>query len=248
MIIKNLIAGKFVDRPNRFTVTFQQNNKVENAHLRDPGRLKELLTPDADLLLRPALKLGNRKTRYDVIGVLKDDLWVLINSGFHSDIAADLIDFQIIGEFRNYFVQKREYTYGKSRIDFLLTNQNEEKMLLEVKGCTLVEDGLALFPDAPTLRGKKHVEELISAVENLRFLKAKEEGLRASILFLIMCEDAEYFSPNFKMDPAFSNALGDAYQKGVNVVAYSFKTNYKNGNLEIMPFKRVEIGFKNYIS
>lgn len=234
MIIKNLIAGKFVDRPNRFTVTFQRNNKMENAHLRDPGRLKELLTPNADLLLRPALKLGNRKTKFDVIGVLKDNLWVLINSGFHSDIAAGLIDSQIIDEFKNYFVQKREYTYGKSRIDFLLSNSDEEKMLVEVKGCTLVEDGLALFPDAPTSRGKRHVEELIKAAEN---------GLSASILFLIMCEDAEYFSPNFKMDPAFSNALNDAYQKGVNMIAYSFKNNYRKRSLEIEPFKRAEIIF-----
>lgn len=235
MIIKNLIAGKFVDRPNRFTVTFRYGGKLEDAHLRDPGRLKELLTPNVDLLLRPALKLGTRKTKYDVIGVLKDNLWVLINSGFHSDIAADLIDFQIINEFKGYFVQKREYNYGKSRIDFLLSGENEEKMLVEVKGCTLVEEGLALFPDAPTLRGKKHVKELI---------RAKKDGIGASILFLIMCEDAENFSPNYKMDPDFSNALRDAYQKGVNIIAYSFKNIYKKENLEIKPFKRVKIEFK----
>ncbi len=235
MIIKNIITGKFVDRPNRFTVTFQSGGKLENAHLRDPGRLKELLTPDADLLLRHALKLGNRKTKYDVIGVLKGDLWILINSGFHSDIAADLIDSQIIDEFKGYAVLKREYTYGKSRIDFLLANRNEEKMLVEVKGCTLVEDGMALFPDAPTSRGKRHVEELISA---------KNEGLDASILFLILCEDAVEFSPNFKMDPGFSSSLETAYQNGVNVVAYSFKNNLKKESLEITPFKRVKLSLR----
>ncbi len=235
MIIKNIIAGKFVDRPNRFTVTFQCGDKLEKAHLRDPGRLKELLTPSADLLLRPALKLGTRKTKFDVIGVLKGDLWVLINSGFHSDIAADLIDSQIIDEFSGYSVKKREYTYGNSRIDFLLADENEEKMLVEVKGCTLVENGQALFPDAPTLRGKRHVEELTMA---------KENGLNASVLFLILCEDAECFSPNFKMDPAFSNALENACQKGVNIIAYSFKNNYKKESLEIKQFKRVKIDFK----
>jgi sugar fermentation stimulation protein A len=109
-------------------------------------------------------------------------------------------------------------------------------MLVEVKGCTLVEDGLALFPDAPTLRGKKHVEELTTA---------KEESLKASILVLILCEDAEHFSPNFKMDPAFSTALEEAYKKGVNVTAYSFKNIYKEESLEIKPFKRVKIGFEN---
>ncbi len=237
MIIKKIITGKFVDRPNRFTVTFQRGGKLENAHLRDPGRLKELLTPDADLLLRHALKLGNRKTKYDVIGVLKGDMWVLINSGFHSDIAADLIGSQIIGEFKGYSILKREFTYGKSRIDFLLTNQNEEKMLVEVKGCTLVENGLALFPDAPTLRGKRHVEELISA---------KKDGLNASILFLIFCEDAVEFSPNFKMDPEFSTALKTAYQNRVNVVTYSFKNNLEKEGLEITPLKRIKVSFKNY--
>ncbi|MBI5679518.1 MAG: DNA/RNA nuclease SfsA [Methanobacterium sp.] len=235
MIIKNIFQGNFVYRPNRFTVTFKHNNKTENGHLRDPGRLKELLTPDADLLLRPALNTTGRKTKFDVIAVLKDDLWVLINSGFHSDIAADLIDSGLIDEFKGYSVKKREYTYGKSRIDFLLSNKNEEEMLLEVKGCTLVEEGHALFPDAPTVRGKKHVDELTCA---------KKEGLNASILFLILCEDAERFSPNQVMDHEFSNALENAYNLGVNIIVYSFKNKYKKGNLEIKPFKRVGIKFK----
>lgn len=234
MIIKNIIRGNFVERPNRFTVTFKSDDKIENAHLRDPGRLLELLTPDADLLLRPALNKAKRKTKFDVIGVLKDDLWILINSGFHSDIAADLIDSQIIDEFEGYLVERREYTYGKSRIDFLLSSKDGKKMLVEVKGCTLVEEGLAKFPDAPTLRGKKHVEELI---------KAKIEDLNASILFLIMCEDAKCFSPNFMMDPDFSNALKEAHIQGVNILAYSFKNNYKKEILEIKPYKRIKISF-----
>lgn len=234
MIIRNLIKGNFVDRPNRFTVTFKYRKEVKNAYLRDPGRLKELLIPDVDLILRPALNTTNRKTKFDVIGVLKDNLWVLINSGFHSDMAADLINSQIIDEFNGYSVLKREYTYGKSRIDFLLSDENNEKMLVEVKGCTLIEDGLAKFPDAPTLRGTRHVEELISA---------KKEGFDASILFLITCEDAESFSPNYEMDPEFSNALENAYHAGVSIIAYSFKNNYKKDEMEIKPLKRVKIDF-----
>lgn len=232
MIIKNIIHGNFVDRPNRFTVTFKRDGKLENAHLRDPGRLKELLLPDVDLLLRPALNTANRKTKFDVIGVLKDELWVLINSGFHSDIANDLIDSQVIEEFKGYHVEKREYNYGKSRIDFLLTNNNGNKMLVEVKGCTLVEDGMAKFPDAPTTRGKRHVEELIAA---------KREGLEASVLFLIFCEDAKCFYPNLDMDPEFSNALKNANKKGVNIITYSFENIYKNRELEIKALKRINI-------
>ena len=245
MIISNLIRGNFVERPNRFTVIFKTNNKLnkgpdklnkdhvlEKAHLRDPGRLKELLLPDVALLLRPALNPDGRKTKYDVVAVLKDDFWVLINSGFHSDLAQDLMESGKIREFSDYSVERREYTYGKSRIDFLLSNDNNEKMLVEVKGCTLVENGLARFPDAPTTRGKKHVEELTRAVT---------EGLKSAVLFLVLSEDACRFTPNRITDPDFSQALGLAHERGVVVVPYSFKTIYTQNKLEIKPFKRIKL-------
>lgn len=233
MIIADIINGKFIERPNRFVVQFQRGNKRDLAHLRDPGRLTELLTPDARLLLRPALKMASRKTKFDVLAVLYEDRWVLINSGFHSDIAADLIEHSLLEEFNGYSVEKREYTYGNSRLDFLLSNNVlDEKILLEVKGCTLVGDGLAKFPDAPTIRGKRHVEELI---------KAKEEGLNSTILFLILRDDANQFSPNWEMDPEFSETLKTAHEKGVNIIAYSFEIIMKDEYLEINPFKQVKI-------
>lgn len=232
MIITDTITGKFLERPNRFTIKFKSDNNVCLAHLRDPGRLKELLTPDVDLLLRPARNTDNRKTQFDVLAVLYEDRWVLINSGFHSDIAADLIESGLIREFNEYSIEKREYTYGNSRLDFLLSNISDEKLLLEVKGCTLVEDGLAKFPDAPTLRGKRHVEELI---------KAKDEGYNSAVLFLILRDDATKFTPNWEMDPEFSGALKKAREKGVIIKAHSFEVLLKNKYLEIKPFKSVEI-------
>ncbi|MGA2675911.1 MAG: DNA/RNA nuclease SfsA [Methanobacterium sp.] len=231
MIIKDLITGNFMERPNRFTVLFIMDDKIENAHLRDPGRLKELLIPGISLLLRKAKNTAKRKTKYDVIAVLNEDIWVLINSGFHSDIAAELIETRLVDEFKWYNIEKREYNYGKSRLDFLLSNNNVT-MLLEVKGCTLVENGLAKFPDAPTTRGKRHLEEL---------MLAKSEGLNAAVLFLIMREDAIEFTPNWETDPDFSATLIDAYKKDVEVVAYSFKNIYKNDFLNINPFKRINI-------
>jgi sugar fermentation stimulation protein A len=234
MIITNLITGNYVERPNRFTVIFKMDEKLEKAHLRDPGRLKELLIPQVQLLLRPALNPESRKTKFDVIAVLSGDIWVLINSGFHSDIAADLIEKEVIKELSGYSVEKREYTFGKSRLDFLLSKGEGEKMLLEVKGCTLVEDGLARFPDAPTTRGKRHVEELI---------KAKMDGLSSAILFLIMKEDAEEFTPNRDTDPDFSETLEHANEKDVNIIAYSFENIYKNNSLEIKPLKRIHVRF-----
>ena len=236
MLISNLIHGKFLERPNRFLVVFETGGKSQKAHLRDPGRLKELLIPGTPLLIRPAQNKAHRKTAYDVIAAWKDGIWVMINSGFHSDLAAELIEAGLVPEFSGYTLKKREYTYGKSRIDFLLSGNGELSgngdMLLEVKGCTLVEEGWAKFPDAPTERGKKHVEELTGA---------KKQGLNAAILFLIIREDARIFSPNWNMDPDFSEALSQAYGGGVKLVAYSFKNLLEGNNLEIKPFKQVDI-------
>ena len=236
MIIKDIINGNFIERPNRFTAEFKSDNKRYLAHLRDPGRLKELLTPNVELLLRRAQNTTNRKTKFDVLAVLYENRWVLINSGFHSDIAADLIESNLLSEFDGFNIKKREYTYGKSRIDFLLSNNyKDEKLLLEVKGCTLVEDGLAKFPDAPTIRGKKHVNELI---------KAKEEGYKSAVLFLILRSDATEFSPNWEMDPDFATVLEQAHQASVIVLAYSFKIELNGKYLEIKPFKLVNINFE----
>jgi len=233
MIIKNLIHGKFVERPNRFIVVFEiGNGSTDIAHLRDPGRLKELLIPGVKLLLRKALPNPKRKTKYDVIAVFNQNIWVLINSGFHSDIADELIRSGLITEISDYSIQKREYTYGKSRIDFILTKNNKIKMLLEVKGCTLVEDCLAKFPDAPTLRGTKHLGELSHSVD---------DGFDAVVLFLIIRDDVLEFSPNKLMDPDFSEALIEANEKGVLIIAYSFRNIFKNNSLHIEPFKRIDV-------
>lgn len=235
MKIGNLMKGTFRERPNRFTVMFEHDGCLEMAHLRDPGRLKELLLPGADLLLRPALNTAKRKTKYDVIAVWNAGIWVLLNSGFHNDLAQELVESGLISEFEGYKVEKREYTYGKSRLDFLLT-ASEGSFLLEVKGCTLVEDGHAKFPDAPTERGKRHVEELV---------KAKSQGLNSAVLFIIPREDAEIFSPNWEMDPQFSQALQQAQEQGVLIIAYSFQVACKKDILTLNPLERIKIRVKN---
>lgn len=233
MILNDIIPGRFLERLNRFTVQFKHDNVVDLAHLRDPGRLRELLKTDAELLLRPARNTTNRKTRFDVLAVRYEGRWVLINSGFHSDLASSLIESNLLKEFNRYSVEKREYTYGKSRLDFLLSNDiSDENLLLEVKGCTLVENGIAKFPDAPTTRGKRHLEELI---------KAKEGGFNSAVLFLILRDDASLFSPNWEMDREFSQTLKKAREKGVIIKAYSFKITLTKEYLEISPFKSVKI-------
>ncbi|EKF87015.1 DNA/RNA nuclease SfsA [Methanobacterium formicicum] len=259
MKILNLMEGIFRDRPNRFTVEFETSSGIEKAHLRDPGRLKELLIPGVELLLRPALNPESRKTKYDVIAVWSEGIWVLINSGFHSDLAAEMIKSKIVLELSDYTVKKREYTFGKSRLDFLLTKMDklikmdkrgkkeskrvskknslevDHDLLMEVKGCTLVEEGHARFPDAPTIRGKRHLEELI---------KAKKEGMESAVLFLIPREDAKVFSPNWEMDPDFSKTLKQAEHENVKIIAYSFTLDYHKKELELKPLKKIKVKVK----
>lgn len=141
----------------------------------------------------------------------------------------------MIKEISNYFIERREYNYGKSRIDFLLTNHETGKMLLEVKGCTLIEKGLAKFPDAPTIRGKKHLDELTHSIA---------AGFESAVLFLIIRDDALEFTPNTVMDPDFSAALSNANEKGVRVIVYSFKNTYRKNSLYIEPFKRINFRMK----
>ncbi|WP_321211395.1 DNA/RNA nuclease SfsA [Methanothermobacter sp. DP] len=229
MIIDNPIMGRYLERPNRFTMIVDVGGERRLAHLKDPGRLRELLIPGNDVIVRKATG-KERKTEFDVIALRRGDEWVLVNSGFHSDIAASLIQSGLVDEFRGFRVKKREYKFGKSRIDFLLASETEE-MLVEVKGCTLVNGEMALFPDAPTVRGRRHVEELASALPM---------GYKSSVLFLVFGENARYFSPNIEMDPEFSYALKEAHVKSVNVIAYSFRT-VLDDSVRVEPLRRIPV-------
>lgn len=229
MIIKELIRGKFVNRPNRFTIEFIHNNTLELAHLHDPGRLKELLIKNVEILVKfvPTFKKTGRKTRYDVIAVKYNQEWVLINSGYHNNLVEELIHDRKIKKLEDFHIAKREYTVGSSRLDFLLENDFGEKMYLEVKGCTLVEDKIAKFPDAPTKRGSKHVNELTAL---------KLEGKLAGIVILVLQNSVDYFTPNKTTDPEFSNCLKKAYDVDVQVFPTHINTCLENNNL-ILTFK-----------
>jgi len=190
--IPNLMKGTFLSRPNRFIGEIKYRGKIETAHIHDPGRLKELLTKGTEVLFT----YSQGKLKYYIKAVKKEDEWVLIDSGLHSKIAMRVFNF--LPEFADVKEIKKEVTYGKSRIDFTLDN-----IPLEVKGCSLVVDGLALFPDAPTERGTRHVEEII-----------KHNGI---LLFLIL-RKARKFAPNKETDPKFSEKLIEARKKGIKII------------------------------
>lgn len=204
------VIGELIDRPNRFTLRVKVNGKIELAHLRDPGRLGELIDKNRKVLLKKREKII--KTKYEVLAINHEDFWVFTNSGYHSDIVEEELANGNIPELSDCKIKHREVKIENSRIDFLLDCKGQETFL-EVKGCTLVIDKVALFPDAPTKRGTKHVREL---------LELRKRGYRSIVFFAIMRPDAEIFSPNGHTDPEFTKALIDAINHGVEAVAYKF--------------------------
>jgi len=226
IICGKLTRGTFLSRPNRFTAIVKAKDEVLRLHLRDPGRLTELVVPGREVIFRRIEDL-KRKTKGEVIGIRSDGKWVLVNSSLHSKIAQWLMEAGYIEELRGWRIGKAEWKYGKSRIDFLIS-KGRERGLLEVKGCTLVRKGVALFPDAPTERGRRHVLELI---------KAKKEGLNANILFLVLRGDANIFSPNWETDPEFSSNLVLAHKAGINIMAYCLDFDGK----ALEPKKRLKL-------
>ncbi|MFX0122856.1 MAG: DNA/RNA nuclease SfsA [Candidatus Hodarchaeota archaeon] len=204
--------GKFKERPNRFLAnveieTTERSKMVVEAHVPDPGRLKELLLLNAQVILRKTSN-QNRKTQYSLIGVKKGKIWVNIDSYITNRLFKE--EYLNILRFHGYIISKSEFTYGRSRFDFLMYNENtHQNALIEVKSVTLVKKGVALFPDAPTLRGTKHIMDLMSAVKEYQCF----------IVFIIKRNDAVAFKPNENIDYTFSQALVASIQKGVQVCA-----------------------------
>ena len=211
--------GIFKSRENRFLgkVEICQTSSIENVHIRDPGRLKDILYPGNEVLLERA-ESDNRKTDWTLLAGKVDRRWIFINSGYHRDISEGILDDLELTPFEKKYNYRAEKKLGNSRIDFLLDG-DEKNIWLEIKGCTLARDGIALFPDAPTLRGKRHVEELTEEID-----KGKNSG---ALLFLIFRSDAECFKPYKKRDPEFASAFKSALKKGLDV--YTVKLEY-DGN------------------
>lgn len=181
----------------------------------------------------PHIKKTSRKTKYDVIAIKYQNEWVLLNSSYHNKLVSEILTDKLINEIEDFNIFKPEYSYGNSRLDFLLKDNKDNELFLEVKGCTLVEKGIAKFPDAPTKRGKKHVDELI---------KIRKKSLNSAIIILVLQNNAKSFTPNYETDKDFSDALKEAYENNVKIYPIHIKTEYKNNNLllrynKILPIK-----------
>ncbi|HCG4535985.1 DNA/RNA nuclease SfsA [Ureibacillus chungkukjangi] len=204
-----IIRGQFCKRMNRFIAEVIIEDQIERVHIKNTGRLKELFLPDADVLLERS-KNPERKTKFSLIAVNKQGQWVNIDSQAPNKVAFEALLEGKISELGNVSTLKREVTYGASRFD-LYFEQGEQKGFIEVKGVTLERDGIAMFPDAPTTRGTKHVLELAKAVQ---------EGYSCTILLVVQLKGCEYFVPNRETDPKFADALLFAAQAGVQILAY----------------------------
>lgn len=201
---------EFVRRPNRFQGYVIIDGKEELVHVPNTGRCREILIPGCRVLIR-AENGANRKTRFSLIGGYKNGKLINIDSQAPNKIVEEALINKKINGLESYTTICREKTFGNSRFDFRLTNDNGEEYYLEVKGVTLEEDGHSMFPDAPTDRGRKHLLELI---------EVKNSGKGAGVLFLIQMENIITFRPNEEMDKAFSDALIFAKSNGVDVFAY----------------------------
>ena len=207
MIYENIVQGTFLERPNRFVAYVELAGKRETVHVKNTGRCKELLQPGATVYLEKSLN-PDRKTAYDLVAVQKGDRLINMDSQIPNKVVEEWLWKKEL--FHDLVLVRPETTYGKSRFDFYLETE-EDKIFMEVKGVTLEEDGVVRFPDAPSERAVKHVEELIQATE---------AGYKAYILFVIQMKDVKYFAPNESTHPEFAEALRRAKQAGVNILAY----------------------------
>ena len=216
------VKGIFKNRPNRFIAEVEVDGSLEIAHVPNTGRCRELLVEDAVVWLKPSDN-PNRKTKFSLHFVENKGVLVSLYSQQANSIVYDAITNGKIKELAGYNHHQREKTVDNSRIDIYLANEKEE-CYVEVKGVTLIVDGEARFPDAPTERGAKHLKELI---------KLKKDGNRCVVFFLIQHPVGKFFRPNWENDPVFSQTLNDAYDAGVEILVY--RCDNQLSGIELIP-------------
>lgn len=203
----NIHKGKFLSRPNRFIANVEIDGKAEVCHVKNTGRCKELLIEGCTVWLEHS-DSASRKTAFDLVAVEKGDRLINMDSQAPNKAVGEwLREKNPFGEGFSVYPEKK---YGNSRFDFYLES-HDRKIFMEVKGCTLEKDGVVLFPDAPTLRGVKHIKELSHCLD---------EGYESYIMILVQMSDVKYFTPNYDTHPEFGEALEKASQKGVKILCY----------------------------
>ncbi|MGI6767100.1 MAG: DNA/RNA nuclease SfsA [Lentihominibacter sp.] len=242
MRYEKVIKAEFIERPNRFVAVVRPETDGEvkgegmndagtiRVHVKNTGRCGELLVSGATVYLEDFEgRMGTRKMRYSLVGVEKQVsggvLLVNMDSQAPNKVVREALDDLKSGSSRSSCSRSRltlpnlngeitlvksEQTFEGSRFDFYVETA-EDRAYIEVKGVTLEDRGFASFPDAPTDRGVRHIRELI---------RAAEQGYKAYVLFVIQMKGMHTFGPNRERHPEFAEVLSEAYDKGVNILAY----------------------------
>ena len=221
-----MTKGKFISRPNRFIANVEINGVNEVCHVKNTGRCRELLVPGATVYVQESDN-PNRKTKYSVIGVLKGNRKINMDSQVTNKVVHEWI---VSGNlFKDIKLIRPEKKYKNSRFDFYVET-NTEKAFIEVKGATLEEDNIVRFPYAPTERGVKHIHELCECID---------EGYNAYIIFVIQMKDVLYFTPNDVTHKAFGDALREAEKKGVKIIAVD--CNVTEDSIDIFDYVNIRL-------
>ena len=226
MKYNNILRGKFIERPNRFIAHIEINGRVEICHVKNTGRCKELLIPNATVFVQENND-PKRKTKFSLIGVIKEKRMINMDSQVTNKVVHEWI---LNGNlFTDVTLIKPETKYNNSRFDFYVETKNR-KAFIEVKGATLENQGVVKFPDAPTERGVKHVRELCDCIK---------EGYDAYIIFVIQMNNVLHFEPNVETHKEFAEALKEAQKCGVHILAVD--CDVKEDSINIIDYVEVKI-------
>lgn len=215
MIYRKIATGIFVERPNRFVAKVLISGIETTVHVKNTGRCKELLKKGAKVVLEDFIdKINNRKYRYSIIAVWRDNILINMDSSVPNKVCKEALEEKrlLLPGMRELNRIIPEKSFGNSRFDFFMEDERGRKAFLEVKGVTLLDGEILKFPDAPTERGVKHINELV---------QAKSEGFAAYIIFVIQMSKGKYFTPNYDTHEEFGEALKNAIEKGVIAKAYN---------------------------
>lgn len=210
--------GIFIERPNRFEALVEVDGSIERVHVPNTGRMKELLHTGCEVVLLEANN-PNRKTKYTMMFVYKGKNLICVNSAFANRVFEDAFKRDMFPWLNGNL--RREVKYNNSRFDFLI--EGDVNTFVEVKCGTYEEDDILMFPDAPTERGRRHIDELILA---------KNEGFNTAIVIIAFMDYVKSFTPNYKIDREFGEKLYFAYQNSVNVKVYNCNVTIDNVDIK----------------
>lgn len=203
----NIKEGIFIERVNRFIAHIDIDGKIEVCHVKNTGRCKEILVKGCRVFVQE-FDSKIRKTKFDLISVYKGNRLINIDSQVPNKMFSEWVKLGNL--FKDIKVFKSEVFYKNSRFDFYVEYE-DKKAFIEIKGVTLENEGVVLFPDAPTSRGVKHLKELVSA---------REEGYEAYVIFIVQMEGVKYFIPNYETHKEFGDILSFCKNNGVNILAF----------------------------